>query len=60
MKDEFKITLEILIKEKQNILKEIQNNQNTEERIKLIENLTYLDDKIKSYNEYITNIKNSK
>ena len=60
MKDEFEITLEILIKEKQNILKEIQNNQNTEERIKLIENLTYLDDKIKSYNEYITNIKNSK
>ena len=60
MKDEFEITLEILIKEKQNILKEIQNNQNTEERIKLIENITYLDDKIKSYNEYITNIKNSK
>lgn len=37
MKDKYEITLKILIKE-------IQNNQNTEERIKLIENLTYLDD----------------
>ena len=36
----------------------MQNNQNLEEKIKLIENLTYLDNKIKSYNEYITNKKN--
>ena len=36
----------------------MQNNQNIEEKIKLIENLIYLDNKIKSYNKYINNKKN--
>ena len=51
MKYEFQITLKILKIEKENIINEINKSDNIDIKFKLIEKLTYIDDKIKKYNK---------